>query len=255
MQVFIAKDAAAAAAIAADIVENVIRSRPRPRLGMATGSTMVGVYRSLVDRYQAGALSLAETSVYLLDEYVGLDPEHPQAFRNMIRTGLADLVNLSDDAVFGPDGSAPNLEVEARRYDRLVTEARIDIQLLGIGSNGHIAFNEPGTPFDAPSSVVVLSEQTRRDNARFFSSIDEVPRQAITQGIGTILQARKILLVALGPQKSRPIRDALESPVSVETPASAIQLHPDVSVVLDAEAASLLSAGDQIADYGLHQIQ
>lgn len=208
---------------------------------MATGSTMVGVYRSLVDRYQAGVLSFAATSVYLLDEYVGLDPEHPQAFRNVIRTGLADLVDLSDGAVLAPEGRAPDLKAEAQRYDQLVTEDRIDIQLLGIGSNGHIAFNEPGTPFDAPSSVVTLSKETRRDNARFFGSIDDVPRQAITQGIGTILQARRILLVALGAHKSRPIRDALEGPVSVDTPASAIQLHADVSVVLDAEAALLLS--------------
>ena len=242
MPVFIAADAAKAAAKAADIVENVLRTRSRPRIGMATGSTMVGVYRSLVDRYQAGALSFAGASVFLLDEYVGLDPEHPQAFRNVIRTGLADLVDLSDDAVFGPDGRASDLEAEARRYDQLVSETPIDIQLLGIGSNGHIAFNEPGTPFDAPSSVIALSEQTRRDNARFFGSIDDVPGQAITQGIGTILQARRILLVALGTHKSRPIRDALEGPVSVGTPASAIQLHPDVSVVLDAEAASLLSS-------------
>lgn len=241
MQIFVAADAEVAAAIAADILENVVRARPRPRIGMATGSTMVGAYRSLVDRHQAGALSFAETSVYLLDEYVGLNPGHPQAFRNVIRKGLADLVDLSDGAVFGPDGRAPDLESEARRYNQLVTQAGIDIQLLGIGSNGHIAFNEPGTPFDAPSSVVVLSEETRRDNARFFGSIDDVPRQAITQGIGTILQARRILLVALGAHKARPIRDALEGPVSVETPASAIRLHADVSVVVDREAASLLS--------------
>ena len=204
---------------------------------------MVGVYRSLVDRFQAGALSFAETSVYLLDEYVGLDSDHPQAFRNVIRTGLTDHVDLSDGAVFGPDGRGPDLKAEARCYDQLVTEAHIDLQLLGIGSNGHIAFNEPGTQFDTPSSVVALSEATRRDNARFFESIDDVPRQAITQGIGTILQARKILLVALGAHKARPIRDALEGPVSVETPASAIQLHSDAYVVVDREAASLLSIG------------
>lgn len=242
MKVFIEPDAAEAAEKAADIVENVVRSRPRPRLGMATGSTMVGVYQSLVDRCQAGGLSFAETSIYLLDEYVGLDSNHPQAFRNVIRADLADLVDLRDDAVFGPDGSPPDLEAEAQRYEQLVTEACIDIQLLGIGSNGHIAFNEPGTSFEGLSSVVTLSERTRRDNARFFASIDDVPRQAITQGIGTILQARAILLVALGAHKARPICDALMGPVSIETPASAIRLHPDVSVVLDAEAASQLPA-------------
>lgn len=242
MKVFIAADAAEAADKAADIVENVVRSRPRPRLGMATGSTMVGVYQSLVNRCQAGGLSFAETSIYLLDEYVGLDSNHPQAFRNVIRTDLADLVDLRNDAVFAPNGKAPDLDAEARRYDQLATEAHFDIQLLGIGSNGHIAFNEPGTPFNGPTSVVALSKETRRDNARFFGSIDNVPRQAITQGIGTILQARRILLIALGTHKSRPVRDALEGPVSVETPASAIQLHSDVTVILDQEAASLLSA-------------
>ncbi len=208
---------------------------------MATGSTMVGVYQSLVDRCQTGGLSFAETSIYLLDEYVGLDSDHPQAFRNVIRANLADLVDLGDDALFGPDGSSSDLEAEAQRYEQLVSEACIDIQLLGIGGNGHIAFNEPGASFEGPSSVVTLSEKTRRDNARFFASIDDVPRQAITQGIGTILRARKVLLIALGTRKSRPVRDALEGPLSKETPASAIQLHQDVSVVLDREAATLLS--------------
>ncbi|MCY4037116.1 MAG: glucosamine-6-phosphate deaminase [bacterium] len=242
MRIFVASDAAAAAARAADILESVVRSKPRTRLGMATGSTMAGVYRSLADRHQAGPLSFADTSVYLLDEYVGLDSGHPQAYRNVIRTGLADLVDLSDDAVFGPDGGASDLEAEARRYDRLITETPIDIQVLGIGGNGHIAFNEPGTAFDAPTSVVALSDRTRRDNARFFGSVDDVPGQAITQGIGTILQAARILLIALGTHKARPVSDALEGPVSVETPASAVQLHPDALVVLDAQAASLLSS-------------
>ena len=242
MRIHFATDASAVAEKAADMVETVVRSKPCPSIGLATGSTMVGVYRSLVNRYEAGVLSFAKTSAYLLDEYVGLDSEHSQAFRNVIRAEFVDLVDLRDDAVFAPNGRAPDLDVEAQRYDQLATEARIDIQLLGIGSNGHIAFNEPGTPFNGPTSVVALSEETRRDNSRFFGSIDDVPRQAITLGIGTILRARRILLIALGTHKSRPVRDALEGPVSVETPASAIQLHPDVSVILDQEAASLLSA-------------
>lgn len=242
MRVHIAANPGAAAERAADIVVSVLESTPRPSIGLATGSTMVSVYRSLVNRYRKGSLSFSRTTVYLLDEYAGLNTEHPQAYRNVITRSLTDHVDLSDDAVFSPDSGAPDLQSEARRYDLLVRAARIDIQLLGIGGNGHIAFNEPGTPLDSETSVVALSEATRQDNARFFASIDDVPRQAITQGIGTILQARAILLVALGAHKARPICDALIGPVSIETPASAIRLHPDVSVVLDAEAASQLPA-------------
>lgn len=241
MRVHIATSAATAAERAADIVESVLQSKPRPTIGLATGSTMVGVYRSLVDRYRKGSLSFAGTTVYLLDEYVGLPAEHPQAYVNVIKRCFADLVDLSDDSMFAPNSRAPDLHREARRYDLLVRSAQIDLQLLGIGGNGHIAFNEPGTPFDSETSVVTLSEATRRDNARFFNSLVDVPGCAITQGIGTILEAKQILLVAQGGHKSRPVRDALEGPVSCETPASAIQLHPDVSVVLDREAASLLS--------------
>ena len=241
MRVHIAASPTAAAEWAADIVVSVLESTPRPSIGLATGSTMVGVYRSLVNHYRKGSLRFSQTTAYLLDEYVGLHAEHPQAYRNVISRSLTDHVDLSDDAVFAPNSRAPDLQGEARRYDLLVRAARIDVQLLGIGGNGHIAFNEPGTPFDSETSVVALSEATRRDNARFFDSLDDVPGNAITQGIGTILQAKQILLVAQGAHKARPVRDALEGPASSETPASAIQLHPDVTVVLDREAASLLS--------------
>ena len=242
MRVHIAADASATAERAADIVEDVVRSIPHPSIGMATGSTMVGVYRSLARRCRKGSLSFAEATVYLLDEYIGLDADHPQTYRNVITRDFTELVDLRDGAVFAPDCQAPDLDEEARRYDRLVRAAGIDIQLLGIGGNGHIAFNEPGTPFDATTTVASLSEATRRDNARFFDSAEEVPLQAITQGIGTILQAKQIVLVAQGAHKSRPVRDALEGPVTTEVPASALQLHCDACAVLDPEAASLLSA-------------
>lgn len=241
MRVHIAADAAAAAERAADFVEGLVQSIPHPSIGLATGSTMVGVYRSLVRRCREGSLSFAETTVYLLDEYIGLSTDHPQTYRNVITRSFTELVDLRDDAVFAPDCRAPDLDREARRYDRLVRAAGIDIQLLGIGGNGHIAFNEPGTPLDAKTSVVSLSEATRRDNARFFNSVEDVPLQAMTQGIGTILQAEQVLLVAQGVHKSRPVRDALEGPVTTEVPASALQLHSDVSVILDREAASRLS--------------
>ena len=242
MRVHLAASAAAAAERAADIVEEALRTNPFPSIGLATGSTMVGIYRSLVNRCLNGSLSFSKTTVYLLDEYIGLDAEHPQAYRNVVMRSFADLVDLRSEATFAPDCRAPDLNKEARRYDGLVRAARLDIQLLGIGGNGHIAFNEPGTPLDAETRVVELSQATRRDNARFFDSDEHVPRQAITQGIGTILQAKHILLVAQGAHKSRPIRDALEGPVTTEVPASALQLHGEVSVVLDPEAASLLSA-------------
>ena len=243
MQVLVVDSEADAAVKAADTVAEVLRANLYAKIGLATGSTMTGVYRSLVERHRSGLLSFARAEVYLLDEYIGLDAGHPQAYRNVIRRSLTDLVGLKADAVFGPDGNAPDLDAEARRYEGLVRSAGIDIQLLGIGGNGHIAFNEPGAPLDGETSVVVLTEATRRDNARFFDTADDVPRRAITQGIGTILGAKQIVLVAQGMHKAHSVRAALEGPVCPDVPASAIRLHPQATMVLDAEAARLLKSG------------
>lgn len=243
MQVVVVDGEDGAAAKAADMVAEVLRANPHAKIGLATGSTMTGVYRLLVERYRSGILSFARAEAYLLDEYIGLDPQHPQAYRNVIRRSLTDLVDLRADAVFAPDGNAPDPDAEAKRYEVLVRSAGVDIQLLGIGGNGHIAFNEPGAPLDGETSVVALAEATRRDNARFFDTADDVPRRAITQGIGTIMRAKQIVLVAQGMHKARPVRAALEGPVCPDVPASAIRLHPQATMILDAEAARLLKSG------------
>ncbi|WP_420640359.1 glucosamine-6-phosphate deaminase [Candidatus Poriferisocius sp.] len=239
----VAPDARAAGEVAADLVAAVVQASPHPRIGLATGATMVGVYGALVERCRDGSLSFARTTAYLLDDYVGLDDRHPQAFRNVIRVSLADHVDLPTEALVAPNPNASDLDGEARRYEEVVGSAHLDLQILGIGGNGHIAFNEPGSPLDSATRVVTLSEATRRANARFFDSVDDVPRQAITQGIGTILRAEQILLIALGPHKAAAVRDALEGPVTPEIPASALQTHPDVRVMLDPEAAAMLSQG------------
>ena len=232
-------DAAAVARAAADLVTTAVRSGATT-LGLATGSSPQGTYDELVRRVRAGALSLTDCRAFLLDEYVGLPAGHPQAYRTVIRRDLVDRVDLDPDRVHGPDGTAPDLEAETRRYERQVRDADVDLQVLGIGRNGHIGFNEPGSPLDSVTRVVTLTERTRRDNARFFDSVDDVPTEVLTQGLSTILRARRLVLIATGEAKAAAVAAALTGPVGPECPASVLRRHPDVEVVLDPAAASLL---------------
>ncbi|HCB33776.1 MAG TPA: glucosamine-6-phosphate deaminase [Acidimicrobiaceae bacterium] len=243
MTVFVGADETETARAAADVVEGVLRESPSAVLGLATGASVDGVYRELIAECggDGTGLSFAGASAFLLDEYVGLDASHPQAYRNVIRAELIDRVDLADGAVRGPDAWAPDLDAAAAEYDEAVRVAGVDVQLLGIGRNGHIAFNEPGAAFDSRTRVVDLSETTRRDNARFFGSPDDVPRRAITQGIGTILAARRVVLVAHGKEKADAIAAAIDGPTTCDVPASALQLHTRVTWVLDPAAASRLA--------------
>ncbi|RLI23840.1 glucosamine-6-phosphate deaminase, partial [Candidatus Bathyarchaeota archaeon] len=186
-------------------------------------------------------LSFSRVTTFNLDEYVGLPPDHPQSYHYYMFHNLFDHVDVRRENVHIPDGMAENLDEECRRYEEAIKEAGgIDLQLLGIGRNGHIGFNEPGSPFDSRTRVVKLSEQTRKDNARFFNSIDEVPTHAITMGIGTIMEARRIILIASGEAKAEAIAKAVKGPKTVDVPASALQDHPDCLFIIDKEAASLL---------------
>lgn len=242
MQIKVTKGAAESATLAVDLVAGALRAKPDLNFGLATGATMVGVYLELVHRHQIGELSFAKTKAYLLDDYVGLDADDPRAFASVVEEKFCDLVDIRSESVVAPNSQATDLEAEANKYETLVCEAQIDFQLLGIGRNGHIGFNEPGTAFDSKTRLACLSLQTRQDNAGFFSSVDKVPKRAITQGIGTILRAKKIVLIANGAHKATAIRDAVCGFPSEASPASALQNHSDVTVIADREAASMLNS-------------
>lgn len=220
------------------MVERFIGDSVSPALGLATGETMQAVFSELVRRHRENGLSFAGVHAFLLDEYLDLDRHDPCAYRSVAHRVLARHVDMGPDAVHGPNAQADDLDAECARYEREVRDARIGLQLLGIGSNGHIAFNEPGSPLDSTTRVVVLSDRTRADNARFFPDTQPVPDRAITQGIATIGAAAELVLLACGRHKADAVARAVEGPVTPDLPASAVQLHANVTVVLDPPAAS-----------------
>lgn len=248
MKIFVASDRDEAAQRTADIIERFVEEAAPTALGIATGETMEEPLAEIARRHRRGIMSLARTEVFLLDEYVGLEPDDPCSFAKTVNRLLVEPADLSPRVVRGPNPHNPDLFAECADYERRIRAARIGLQLLGIGTNGHIAFNEPGSSFSSGTRVVQLSKQTRRDNARAFPKGTCPPAAAITQGIGTILMARELLLVACGQQKARPVARALDGPVTRSVPASALQLHPDVTVVLDPPAAALLVDGTSAND-------
>jgi len=247
MEVVIAADADAAAEVVATVIADVLRSRPAPVLGLATGSSPLAAYRRLIEWHAAGQLSAAHASAVLLDEYVDLARDHPEAYRAFIRREFVDQIDLPVERLFGPDVAAADLADACRRYDTLISDlGGVDVQLLGIGADGHIGFNEPGSSLASRTRIKTLTRATRADNARFFDDRQEnVPRHVVTQGLGTILEARHLLLVACGPNKAESIARAVEGPLTAMCPASVLQLHPHATVVVDEPAASQL----QLADY------
>lgn len=225
---------------AAKIVYGQIMRKPNSVLGLATGSTPLGVYKLLVEYHNRG-MDFSRVTTFNLDEYVGLGPDHPQSYRRYMHEHLFSKVNINPERTFIPNGLAEDLEAECRRYDELIRQAGgIDLQILGIGTNGHIGFNEPGTEFGSTTHVVDLAESTIRDNARFFESIDQVPTRAISMGIKSIMQAKEIILMASGGSKADAIYAAVHGPVTTAVPASVLQLHPSVTLVVDQAAASKL---------------
>ncbi|MEU2351123.1 glucosamine-6-phosphate deaminase [Modestobacter sp. NPDC049651] len=236
--------------VVADAVQAALadgrRRTGRVNLGLATGSSPLLAYRELIRRHRAEALSFAGVQAFLLDEYVGLPAGHPESYREVIRRELTDAVGIDGELVHGPDGAAPDPLAAALRYeDQLVGAGPIAVQLLGIGANGHVGFNEPGSSLASRTRVKTLTEQTRRDNARFFGGdVDAVPRHVLTQGLGTILRAEHLVLVATGEHKAAAVAAAVEGPVAADCPASVLQLHPHVTVVLDDAAGSRLERAD-----------
>jgi glucosamine-6-phosphate deaminase len=249
MEVIVLPTAADVARLAADVIERVLTTEPAPVLGLATGSTPEPLYRELIRRHRDEGLTFAHARAFTLDEYVGLPADHPQRYAAVIRTGLTDLLDLKPDAVQGPDGSAADLTAECVRYEQAIVEAGgVDVQIAGIGSNGHIAFNEPGSSLASTTRLKTLNARTRADNARFFADADEVPRHVITQGLGTILRSAHLLLIATGESKARAAARAVEGPLAAVFPASVVQLHPHATVLLDAAAGSTLEFADYYAE-------
>jgi glucosamine-6-phosphate deaminase len=237
MEVVIVDDAPAIGAIVADAVVALIRRKPAAVLGLATGASPLPVYDELVRRHGAGEVSFAAVWGFCLDEYVGLPPDHPEAYRSVIRRVFADRVGLA--GVRAPDGTAADLLAAGAEFEAAIASAGgTDLQLLGIGADGHIGFNEPGSSLGSRTRLKTLTARTRSDNARFFGPDEEVPRHVLTQGIATILEARHIVLVAAGAAKAAPIAAAVEGPLTAMVPASALQLHPHTTVVIDDAAAA-----------------
>lgn len=250
MEVVITADPTAAAEIAADAICRLLSTAESPVLGLATGSSPLPIYRELIARHRQGAVSFANARAFLLDEYVGLEPGHPEAYRTFIERELVDHIDLPAGALAGPDGTAADLAGAADRYEAQIADAGgIDLQLLGIGSDGHIGFNEPTSSLGSRTRVKTLTEETRVDNARFFDDdVTQVPKHVLTQGIGTILDARHLVLIATGASKAEPLAQAIEGPLTAMVPASALQLHPHATVLADEASGAALTQADYYRD-------
>ncbi|UJP38570.1 glucosamine-6-phosphate deaminase [Cellulomonas palmilytica] len=234
------------ARLAADAVERLVRRRPAAVLGLATGSSPLAVYDELVRRHREDGLSFAHVRAFMLDEYVGLPADHPQRYRTVIEAEIASRVDLAPGAVLGPDGLADDLAAACADYERAIADAGgVDLQLLGIGTDGHVAFNEPGSSLASRTRIKTLTRQTREDNARFFDDdVAQVPTHCLTQGLATIMSARHLVLLAQGRAKAEAVHQLVEGPVSALWPATVLQHHPHVTVLVDDAAASRLQLAD-----------
>ncbi len=230
---------------AADIVASQIILKPESVVGLATGGTPVGFYRELIKIHKDGKFSFKEVKTFNLDEYYGLDKENTQSYHYYMMDNLFKHIDISIENVNIPNGMAKDIEVECRAYEAKIKSAGgIDIQVLGIGTNGHIGFNEPDVKFEAITHLVKLDEETIEANSRFFNSIEEVPKSAISMGIKTIMHAKKIVLLASGSEKAKVIERMMNGDITPDLPASILQLHPDVTLILDKDAASELIEED-----------
>ena len=239
MRIYKGKDYADMSRKAANIISAQVIMKPDCVLGLATGSTPIGLYRQLVAWYEKGDLDFSEVRTVNLDEYKGLSRENDQSYYYFMHHNLFDHVNLPAENSHLPNGMEPDSDKECRRYSALIRSmGGVDLQLLGIGHNGHIGFNEPGDAFDNDVHCVNLTQSTIEANKRFFASADDVPKQAYTMGIKTIMQAKKILIVASGEDKADIVRDAFFGPITPKVPASVLQLHNDVTLVADEAALS-----------------
>lgn len=241
MRIIVEKDYKELSRRAANILTSQIVLKPDSVLGLATGSTPIGVYKELIRAYKEGTISFKEVTTFNLDEYYGLNFSHEQSYAYFMNKHLFSHINIKPENIHIPNGKAANVDLECKMYEEMIKNAGgIDIQLLGIGRNGHIGFNEPDIKFEARTHLVELDEDTIDANSRFFTSIEDVPQKAISMGIKTIMHSKKILLLASGSQKVQTIYNMVNGKITPKLPASVLQLHPDVTVIVDEEAGRLL---------------
>ncbi|MEZ6116027.1 MAG: glucosamine-6-phosphate deaminase [Pirellulaceae bacterium] len=230
---------------AAKIVANTLNSKPNAVLGLATGSTPLSLYRELVRMHKDEGLDFSQVTSFNLDEYVGLTKNNPQSYHHFMHENLFRHINIAPQNIYIPSGTTDNYPAFCQWYEnRIVESGGIDLQILGIGSDGHIAFNEPSSSLGSRTRIKTLAQQTIQDNARFFDRPEDVPIYAITMGVGTILEARKILLLANGENKASAVAAAVEGPITSMVTASALQMHPDTTMLLDPSAAGKLQMKD-----------
>lgn len=239
IKVMFCKDKQEVAKEAAAIFAKQIREKPGTVLGLATGGTPVDMYQQLIRMHKEEGLDFSCAASFNLDEYVGLSGDHPQSYRYFMNENLFNHININKLQTHVPEGNTRDSQVSCQKYEEAIkATGGIDLQLLGIGSNGHIAFNEPGSVGDSRTRTVDLTDRTIKDNARFFQNESEVPKKAITMGIGTILEARKIVLLATGKNKAEAVAQAIKHKASTQVPASFLQNHPDCTFIVDSEAAA-----------------
>lgn len=241
MKLVVCKDQNEANKVAGDMMVETVKENPEAILGLATGSTPVGMYNYMIEEHKENGTSYKNVSTVNLDEYIGLEPTHEQSYRHFMNETLFKGLDINLENTYVPSGMGDG-EANAVAYEETLAElGPVDIQVLGIGTNGHIAFNEPGTSFDLGSHVTNLVPETIEANSRFFDSIDDVPKTAITMGIKSILRAKKIILLAFGENKAEAIKGTFEDEISTDLPATALRNHPDVTIITDEAAASLLT--------------
>ncbi|MEV0925010.1 glucosamine-6-phosphate deaminase [Streptomyces spongiicola] len=250
MEVVIVQDAGAGGELVAQGIADLLRRKPDALLGVATGSTPLPVYEALAARVRAGTADVSRARIAQLDEYVGLPAGHPESYRSVVLREVVEPLGLSPESFIGPDGSAEDVRAACAAYEAALAAAGgVDLQLLGIGTDGHIGFNEPCSSLASRTRIKTLTERTRADNSRFFDGdIEQVPQHVITQGIGTILEAGHLVLLATGEGKAEAVAATVEGPLAAVCPASALQLHPHATVVVDEAAASKL----KLAGYFRH---
>ena len=240
MKVIIVKDYEEMSLRAFEVMSEVVKNKPDAVLGLATGSTPIGLYKNMIKDHVENGTSYKQIKTVNLDEYAGLDYSSDQSYVYFMRSNLFDHIDIDLANTNIENGKATDRQKECDRYNALLEVMQQDIQVLGIGSNGHIAFNEPGTPFGSVTHIVDLAESTIKDNSRMFASIDEVPRQAFTMGLKNIMNAKKVLILANGANKAKAVYGLVKGEVTEDLPASVLQLHPDCVLVCDEQAASLL---------------
>ena len=241
MQVHVFSSEEAIGRAAAALIQSKILANPNCVLGLATGSTPIPTYQSLIELNKAGLVDFSGVKTYNLDEYVGLNPDHVCSYRYFMNEQLFDHVNIDKANTHVPPGNGADPEADAAAYEAAVQAAGVELQLLGIGRNGHIGFNEPAADFGYATSIVNLTDSTIDANTRFFNNRDEVPKKAISMGVGAIMSAKTVLLIATGAAKAEAVKASIEGPVDPQVPASILRLHPDCVFMLDEAAASLLS--------------